>query len=53
MRFENFIACHLLKSIHLWEDLGIGKHDLYFIRNKDQKEVDFLKELLKTAVIIN
>lgn len=42
MRFENFVACHLLKAVHLWEDLGIGKHDVYFLRNKDQKEVDFL-----------
>jgi predicted AAA+ superfamily ATPase len=42
LRFENFIACHLLKSIHLWQDIGMGKHDLYYLRNKDQREVDFL-----------
>lgn len=42
MRFENFIANHLLKAVHLWNDLGIGVYNLYFIRNKDKQEVDFL-----------
>ena len=25
MRSENFIACHLLKAVHWWTDLGMGK----------------------------
>lgn len=41
-RFENFIASHLLKAINCWSDRGLGKYELYFIRNKDGKEVDFL-----------
>jgi len=41
-KFENFIASHLLKAVDLWNDLGIGGYGLYFIRNKDKKEVDFL-----------
>ena len=41
-KFENFIASHLLKAVDLWNDLGMGKYGLYFIRNKDKKEVDFL-----------
>ena len=41
-KFENFIASHLLKAVDLWNDLGKGKYGLYFIRNKDKKEVDFL-----------
>jgi len=41
-RFENYIATHLLKSIDLWNDLGIGKYGLYYLRNKDKREVDFL-----------
>ncbi len=41
-KFENFIASHLLKSVDLWNDLGMGKYGLFFIRNKDKKEVDFL-----------
>ena len=41
-RFENYIATHLLKSIDLWNDLGVGKYGLYYLRNKDKREVDFL-----------
>ena len=39
---ENFVASHLLKSVHWWNDLGLGDFDLYYLRTKDQKEVDFL-----------
>ncbi len=42
MRFENFIASHLLKATHLWNDLGMGVYGLYFLRNKDKQEVDFV-----------
>jgi predicted AAA+ superfamily ATPase len=42
MKVENFIASHLLKAIHLWNDLGRGDYELFFIRDKDQCEVDFL-----------
>ena len=42
MKFENFIASHLLKAIDYWNDTGVGSYRLHFIRNKDQKEVDFL-----------
>ncbi|MBS4164678.1 Uncharacterized protein PRO82_002009 [Candidatus Protochlamydia amoebophila] len=41
-RAENFVASHLLKSIHFWTDAGFGCYDLYYIRDKDQREVDFL-----------
>ena len=41
-RLENLVASHLLKAIHFWTDTGFGKYDLYFIRNKDKQEVDFL-----------
>ncbi|WP_347987115.1 ATP-binding protein [Methylomonas sp. AM2-LC] len=42
MRAENFIASHLLKAVHWWNDLGMGDFGLYYLRTKDQKEVDFL-----------
>lgn len=42
MRAENFIACHLLKAVHFWTDCGLGNYDLYFLRTKEKKEVDFL-----------
>lgn len=41
-RHENFVASHLKKSIDLWTDTGLGKYDLFFIRDKEQNEVDFL-----------
>lgn len=41
-RAENFIACHLLKAVHFWTDMGYGEYDLYYLRNKEKKEVDFL-----------
>lgn len=41
-RLENFIACHLLKAVQLWNDVGLGQYDLNFIRDKAQNEVDFL-----------
>ncbi|MEN8236782.1 MAG: AAA family ATPase [Pseudomonadota bacterium] len=41
-RFENFIASHLLKFVHYWTDQGYGDYGLYFLRDKQQREVDFL-----------
>jgi uncharacterized protein len=41
-RFENFIACHLKKSIDFWSESGQGDFELYFLRDKSQREVDFL-----------
>jgi predicted AAA+ superfamily ATPase len=41
-RAENLIACHLLKAVHWWTDLGVGDFELFYLRTKDQKEVDFL-----------
>lgn len=41
-RAENFIASHLLKAVHFWTDSGFGQYNLYYIRDKDQREVDFV-----------
>lgn len=41
-RIENMVASHLLKAVHLWTDLGLGNFGLYYLRDKDKKEVDFL-----------
>ena len=41
-RAENFIANHLLKAVHYWKDIGLGQFDLYFLRDKEKREVDFL-----------
>lgn len=41
-RNENFIASHLLKAVHFWTDYGFGNYDLFFLRDKMKREVDFL-----------
>ena len=41
-RLENFIASHLLKAVHMWTDTGLGEYDLFFLRDKMKREVDFL-----------
>jgi uncharacterized protein len=41
-RNENFIASHLLKAVHFWNDTGLGNFELYFLRDKEKREVDFL-----------
>lgn len=41
-KLENFVASHLLKAIHFWTDRGFGDYHLYFLRDKEQREVDFL-----------
>ena len=41
-KFENFIAVHLLKSVQLWEDCGYGIFNLFYLRDKEKREVDFL-----------
>ena len=41
-RHENFVASHLLKAIHWWEDQGLGSYGLYYLRDKEKREVDFL-----------
>ncbi len=39
---ENLVAIHLLKAITLWNNTGQGEFGLYYLRNKDKREVDFL-----------
>lgn len=41
-RLENFIASHLYKAVQLWTDCGYGEYGLYYLRDKDKREVDFL-----------
>lgn len=41
-RAENFVASHLLKAVHYWTDCGFGQYALWFIRDKEKREVDFL-----------
>jgi hypothetical protein len=41
-RAENFTACQLLKAVEFWTDSGFGTYDLFFLRDKNKREVDFL-----------
>ncbi len=41
-RLENLVASHLLKAVHFWTDRGFGDYGLWFIRDKEKREVDFL-----------
>ncbi len=41
-RYENIVAVHLYKYVMFHNDTGSGEYGLYFVRDKDKKEVDFL-----------
>jgi len=41
-RAETFVACHLLKAVEGWTDLGLGQFELRYVRDKLKREVDFL-----------
>ncbi len=41
-RFENAVACALLKHLHFLEDTKGEKCSLHYIRDKEKREVDFL-----------
>jgi predicted AAA+ superfamily ATPase len=41
-RAETFCACHLLKAVEGWTDLGLGTFELRYIRDLQKREVDFV-----------
>ena len=41
-RAETFVACHLLKAVDGWNDMGLGVFELGYLRDKEKREVDFL-----------
>jgi uncharacterized protein len=41
-RTETFCACHLLKAVEGWTDLGLGVFELRYIRDTQKREVDFV-----------
>jgi predicted AAA+ superfamily ATPase len=53
VRFENFVASHLLKAVKTWKSIGEGNLKLHYIRDKEKREVDFLiAENLKPVCLI-
>lgn len=41
-RFENLVALHLRKLVDMWNDRGDGDFSLWYVRDKERREVDFL-----------
>ena len=41
-RAETLVACHLLKAVEGWSDLGLGRFELRYLRDKLKREVDFV-----------
>lgn len=41
-KFENFVACHLTKYVSFLQDTGRGDFSLYYLRDKEKREVDFV-----------
>ncbi|RLE26736.1 MAG: hypothetical protein DRJ61_18170, partial [Acidobacteria bacterium] len=41
-RAETLCACHLLKAVEGWTDQGLGEFELFYVRDKQKREVDFL-----------
>jgi len=42
IRLENMIALHLYKAVNIWRSIGCGDIDLFYIRDKEKREVDFV-----------
>ncbi len=40
--FENMMAVMLKKSVEFWNDIGSGRFELFFVRDTQKREVDFL-----------
>lgn len=41
-RFENFLAVNLLRMAVRFTEIGLGNFDLFYIRDKEKREVDFV-----------
>lgn len=41
-RFENMVAVHLYKAVQIWRAMGAGDISLYYVRDQEKREADFL-----------
>ncbi len=41
-KFENLVALHLLKLVNAWTDRGEGEYELWYVRDREKREADFL-----------
>lgn len=51
-RFENLVASHLLKFCHYYQDVFGSSLDLFYLRDLEKREVDFLLTWEKTPWVI-
>lgn len=51
-RFENMVALHLKKAVDAWTDCGYGEFNLWYVRDKEKREVDFLITLRKKPFLL-
>jgi len=52
-RLENYMAVQLSLACSAWSENGFGKWEVYYLRDQDRREVDFLvaRDLLPMALI--
>jgi predicted AAA+ superfamily ATPase len=41
-RFENMVALELHRAVSTWNERGLGRYQLTYVRNRDKEECDFL-----------
>lgn len=41
-RFENYTATQLQATCRYWRDQGLGRYELFYLRDQDRREVDFV-----------
>jgi predicted AAA+ superfamily ATPase len=52
-RFENYVAVQLSAACSSWSEQGMGQFELFYLRDQDRREVDFLiTRELKPVVLI-
>jgi len=52
-RFENYLAIQLSATCSAWSEQGYGRWELFYLRDQDRREVDFLicRDLIPQALI--
>ncbi len=51
-KFENMVALELLRAVSNWNDLGLGRFDLHYLRNREKEEVDFVISESQAPVLL-
>ena len=52
-RFENYIAIQLAAALSSWSERGFGRWELFYLRDQDKREIDFLicRDLQPVALV--